>query len=122
MPSPERGPGGSQPEQEPPHYLRVARFRGEQPAGRAYLAAQEAIFEAQCDLSVYRLLLDRAWHVVILGDPPQKELEQKLQTLLYSGEPASLPAEIVKLLQQRRAEATRLAPWVEGHLRPWREP
>jgi hypothetical protein len=103
---------------EPIPYLRAARFGGERPAGRAYNEAQELIFrDPGCELSVYRLQLDRTWHVAVLGEQPREDLEQRLQAILSRGEPASLPEEILRELARRRAQATKLGPWVERHLR-----
>src|SRR5215216_3595700 len=91
-----------------PEYLQVARFSGEKPAGRAYNQLQDAIFHSPaCDLSVYRLLLDRQWHVTVLGDPPAEMLERRIHQILSRGTSASLPEEILQELQRRRAEATR---------------
>src|SRR5215208_3191852 len=105
-------------EQGPIPYLRVARFVGERPAGRAYTQAQELIFrDPGCDLSVYRLQLERTWHVAILGEQPREDLEQLLRVILSTGQPASLPEAILRELTRRRAQAIKLGPWVEGHLR-----
>ncbi len=124
MPSPEHGPTGPseqprQPEQEPVPYHRTARFAGEQPAGHAYAAAQRAIFEGPPnDLSAYRFQLDRLYHVAVLGETPPTALDHQLTDILASGEPAELPAAILRLLTERRAQATRQGPWVERHHRP----
>ncbi len=102
-----------------PAYLQVARFNGEKPAGRAYSQLQDAIFHSPaCELSVFRLILDRAWHVSVLGDQPDETLERRIRQVLSRGVPATLPEEILLELQRRRAEATRLGPWVERHQRP----
>src|SRR5205823_3365672 len=94
-----------------PEYLQVARFSGEKPAGRAYNQLQEAIFHSSgCDLSVFRLILDRAWHVTVLGDPPDETLERRIRQVLSRGTAASLPEQILAELQRRRTEATRLGP------------
>jgi hypothetical protein len=53
----------------------------------------------------------------VLGEQPREDLEQRLQAILSTGEPASLPEEILRELQRRRAQATKLGPWVERHLR-----
>lgn len=101
-----------------PSYLQVARFSGERPAGRAYNQLQEAIFRSPgCELSVFRLILNRQWHVAVLGDPPAETLERRIRQVLSRGVPASLPEEILAELQRRRSEATRIGPWVEGHYR-----
>ena len=124
MPSPEHQPGGQseqplRPEQEPTPYYRAARFSNEQVAGQAYFAVQDAIFTAEdCDLSAYRLQLNRVSHVAVLGEPPPEELDQTLAALLAAGEATALPAEVVKLLVERRRQATRDSAWREGHYRP----
>jgi hypothetical protein len=113
-------------EQEPPSenrspslYLQAARFPSERKAERAYFRAQEALYKApECDLSSYRFLLDRISHVAVLGTPPSEELDRTIRRILASGEPASLPEEVLTLLLQRRAEQIRLGPWVERHHRP----
>src|SRR5215208_2533007 len=87
-------------------YLRVARFSGERPAGRAYNQLQDVIFRSPaCELSVFRMLLQRDWHVAVLGDPPDDTLDRRIRQVLSRGTPASLPEEIFQELQQRRAEA-----------------
>ena len=102
-----------------PEYLKVARFSGERPAGRAYDQLQDAIFRSPgCDLSVFRMLLRRDWHVAVLGDPPAETLDRRIQQVLSRGVPASLPGEILEQLKRRRAEATRIGSWVERHQRP----
>lgn len=122
MPSPERPGGTHRKEHEPLPYYQAARFAGEQPAGQAYFAAQEALYdEPDCDLSVYRLQIDRISHVVVLGDPPPQELEQELQTILSTGEPASLSPEVLRILRERRARAIKRGLWVERHYRPGKQ-
>ena len=102
-----------------PVYHQAALFSGEQPAGRAYNQLQDAIFRSpECDLSVYRLLLRRDWLVTVIGIPPAETLDWRIRQILSRGVPMMLPEEIVAALQQRRAEATRLGPWVERHQRP----
>ena len=122
MPQPERRPGGEPtPERgELPRYHQAARFPGEDPAGVAYFAAQEAIFAhaGDVDLSAYRFQLDRVSHVAVLGDPPPTALHDALRAILSSGEPATIPEDVLRLLQARRAQASQVGPWVEGHYRP----
>ncbi|SRR6266540_473877 len=111
------GEGSPGQEPGPALYCRAARFAGEEPAGRAYFQAQEVIFnDEMSELSVYRLLLRQVWHVAILGEQPREDLEQRLETILSRGQPASLPEQVLQELQRRRAQATKLAPWVERHL------
>ncbi len=93
MPAPEQG-GGKGPERQrgravppPPQsaaasppaepWYRAARYDAEPPSFRAYVQAQETIFQQECDLSAYRLMLEQIWHVAVLGGIPQPELEQK---------------------------------------------
>ena len=126
MSSSERGPspGGSEEpprhEHEPPLYQRAARFAGERPAGRAYDQAQRVIYEAPepTDISVYRLQLNRLWHVAALGFVPPAPVLQALEGILATGEPADLPAEVWQALAQRRAQQIRKGPWTKQHHRP----
>jgi hypothetical protein len=114
MPSPEQ-PADTEP---PSFYFQAARFSGERPAGRAYLRAQEAIRSTECDVSVFRLLLVRTWHVAVLGQAPPETLDRSLRRILATGEPTSLLDDILKLLWERRAQAIKLSPWVERHIPP----
>ncbi len=126
MPSPEGGPRPGGPEEQPRHdqesppYQRAARFAGEQPAGEAYFAAQRVIYEAPqpIDVSVYRLQLNRLWHVAALGVVPPAPVLQTMETILATGEPADLPREVWQALAERRAQASKRGPWQEGHYRP----
>lgn len=125
MPSPERG-GGSldQPDQqpatehEPTPYQRAARCAADRPAMRAYTQAQDAVFTTDCDLSVYRLLIDQVSHVAVVGTAPPPALDARLARILATGEPVALPATVVQQLLERRAQARRQGPWVERHYRP----
>src|SRR4051812_37002871 len=102
-----------------PAYVHVARFRGEQPAGRAYVSAQEAIYsEPRCDLSVYRLQLERVYHVAVLGDLPPRRLDRTLRRILAAGMSTSLPQELIQILMERRTQSIQLGPWVERHRTP----
>jgi hypothetical protein len=78
-------------------------------------------FDAEgCDLSAFRLQLDRIWHVAILGEQPTPALDRRLRLILSSGTPAQIPDEVMNILLARRVEAIRLGPWVERHHRPGR--
>lgn len=101
-------------------YYRAARFAGERPASQAYFAAQRVIYEAPepVDLSVFRLQLNRLWHVAALGIVPPAPVLQAIEEILSTGEPATLHDEVLAALAERRQQATRQAPWVERHLRP----
>ena len=127
MPTPERGPGGPEQhprrEQEPAAYQRAARFAGEQPAGRAYAAAQRVIYEAPqpIDVSVFRLQLNQRWHVAALGLASPTPVLTALEAILATGEPADLPQEVWQALAERRAQAIRRGPWMERHYRPGKQ-
>ncbi|MCC6178993.1 MAG: hypothetical protein IT305_27100 [Chloroflexi bacterium] len=100
-------------------YCIAARYRCEHLAGRVYARAQSTLFAAEgCDLSAFRLQLDRIWHVVILGEQLTPALDRRLRLILSSGTPAQLPNDVVDILLARHAEATRLGLWVERHHRP----
>jgi hypothetical protein len=103
-----------------PRYHQAARFPGEAPAGVAYFAAQVAVaaHAGDVDLSAYRFQLNAVSHVVVLGDPPPTALHDELRAILATGEPATVPEDVLRLLNARRAGATELGPWVEVHYRP----
>ena len=63
----------------------------------------------------YRLELDSIWHVAVLGQQPDHELDRRLRLVLSSGELVSLPEGVLQIPFARRATATELGPWVEGH-------
>ncbi len=126
MSSAEGGPKTGGPEEQPRHdqqptpYQRAARFAGEQPAGQAYFAAQRVIYEAPqpIDVSVFRLQLNRLWHIAALGVVPPAPVLQAIEDILATGEPAELPREVWQALAERRAQAIRRGPWSERHHRP----
>jgi hypothetical protein len=108
-------------EQEQIPYFKAARFKSERPAKKAYFRAQDILFKTpDCDISAYRFLIKQIWHVALPGDPPPEDLEKKLQSILARGEATSLPPDVLKLLTERRNQATKQAPWVERHYRPGR--
>ena len=85
MPSRERYGGEQPPQEEPPSqqeaepYFRASRFTRERLAKRAYFRAQETIRNAtDCELSVYRFLLNRISHVAVVGERPAEELDRRL--------------------------------------------
>lgn len=111
---------GGQPERHESQFERysvAARFESQSEAGRVYESVQETIFEAQCDLSVYRLQLDSVWHVAALGQTPPSDVDHKIRDQLSNGELTRLPDIVVEALRARRAQANRIGPWVEGHYR-----
>jgi hypothetical protein len=122
---PERQRGRAVPPQEPQKeqapegpYYKAARYPDETAAGIIYRQAQEFLFTTPCDLSTFRLDLPTGWHVAVLGAAPAPALSQQVDRLLATGEPAVLPDDILTMLYQRREQATKIAPWVEGHHRP----
>lgn len=127
MPSPEHGPHDpNQPASaayDPLPYQRASRFAGERPAGRAYTAAQQVIYEApDSDLSVYRLQFNQLWYVAALGLVPPVPVLQAIEHILDRGAPADLPPDVWHALHDRRRQATRLGPWVERHRLPGESP
>ena len=113
MPSPEQP---HRPETEPVPYHRTARFADEQHAGTAYGAAQRAIFDGPAnDLSAYRFQLNTVNHVTVLGAPPPADLDAQLAEILSTGEPATLPPEVLAALAERRRQMSRRGGWTEGH-------
>jgi hypothetical protein len=125
MPIPEHGGNPEPPEHQSQQeaeilpYLRAARFPTEARSNRAYTRAQYALYHTpESDVSVYRVRLDRDWFVAALGQLPPPDLDDQLDAIFATGEPASLPAEVVAALRERRAHATRLGSWVERHQRP----
>lgn len=121
--APEGGGSGPEPrEHEPVPYYRAARFERERRAERAYVRVQEMVLHAsnEVDLSTYRLLLNQVSHVVVLGEPPPEGVDRQLGRILSAGAPATLPADVLQILAERRARATKLGPWLEGHYRPGR--
>ena len=106
-------------EQEPLPYYLASKFSGERPAGKAYFQAQELIFkEEDNQLSVYRFQLYRIYHVAVVGDKPDQELEDKLNGILSAGEYVPLPSMVLKQLLARRQQQTKRGPWTERHYRP----
>jgi hypothetical protein len=115
MPSPEHRPS---PEPDHDRYQRAARFAGEQSAGQVYQQLQELLYRSPtADLSVFRLQLDRVYHVAALGQPPPPTIARRLEALLAAGERVTLPTDVVEALWERRRQAARLGPWVERHHR-----
>lgn len=111
---------GGQPERhevQPEDYSVAARFESQSEAGRVYEHVQQSIFDARCDLSVYRLQIDSVWHVAALGQRPPSDVDSAIRDQLSRGELTRLPDVVVDALLERRAQANRIGPWVEGHYR-----
>ena len=101
-----------------PAYLRAAHFRRDATAKRAYTGIQEAIRHAACDLSVYNLRLNGEPTVVVVGDAPAADLDERLRRMLSTGRPAVLPPDVITMLAERGIEERGNGPWREGHYRP----
>jgi len=117
MPGPE-GVSPCHPAQPEPFIL-AARFLNEPTARHAYFGVQEIVFRSPLtELSVYRFQLRQAYHVALLGEKPSVPLEQRLRRLLSIGEFTTLPDAVLSILFDRRATASSLGGWAEGHYRP----
>jgi hypothetical protein len=103
-------------------YHRAARYPDEQASEAPYDQAQQTIYETPCDLSVYRLRLgpELTWHVAVLGNPPDEDLNRRIEEILTSGEQVPLPDEVLVQLAARRREQSNRGPWVEAHHFPRR--
>ncbi len=99
-------------------YYQAARFPNKEKAGTTYFPIQQILFEAQdeCDLSCYRLRLEGAWHVVVLGEKPPDTLHVRIEAeLTKGGVLVTIRKDALDYLQDRRAKAILLGPWVEVH-------
>lgn len=100
-------------------YYQAARFASEADAGHIYFKAQDLLLHGpDNDLSAYRLQLNLIWHVAVLGEQPPRSLDRRLRRILAAGDPTTLPTDVLELLLQRRARATKQGPWVEKHQCP----
>ncbi len=104
-------------------YYQAARFPDLNIAGVTYFRLQEMVFEAKddIDLSVYRLKLADVWHVVVLGEKPPEEFHIRIEAELTNGVLVTLREDALAYLQDRRAKAIQLGPWVERHYPPPKE-
>src|SRR5438067_1772961 len=120
-PMPRNPEQGRPKEQQPLPYSLASRFATKQAAETPYIAAQETIHTADCELSAYRFLIPsqqnmpKPWYVAVVGQKPAEAIHQQLTTILSAGELASLPDAVTQELLQRRAEITQHGPWVERH-------
>lgn len=98
-------------------YYQAARFPNKQIAGTVYFPLQQMIFEAkdECDLSAYRFKHEGVWCVVVLGEKPSSSLHVQIEAKLTSGVLVSLRDDVLRYLRSRRAQASQLGSWVEGH-------
>jgi hypothetical protein len=96
-------------------YLVMARFRRDPAAKRVYNQIQEAIRATSCDLSVCNLRLNGEPIVVVVGDQPTPDLDERIHRCLAAGIPTDLQADVITLLRARSIEERAKAPWSEGH-------
>src|SRR5688572_16774063 len=102
MPSPERREQPDASERPPIPYFRASRFANDRLSAAAYEQIRDALFrQRRLDLSVYRVLLDAAAHLIILGATPPNHWQRRLDRLLAAGEPVDLPPDVLELLWQR---------------------
>lgn len=101
-----------------PAYLLMARFRRDVAAKRFYTEIQEAIRTAACDLSVYNLRFNGEPTVIVLGDKPSADLDERLRRMLSKGSSATVPQDVIVMLTERSIAERRKGPWSEGHYDP----
>src|SRR6266545_2601851 len=89
-------------EQPPKPFHKAARYPNEQSSEAPYDQSQQAIYETPCDLSAYRLRLGRdlVWHVAVLGTTPPPELVRRIDDILSSGDPVTLPDDVLRYLTE----------------------
>ena len=117
--------GSLPPEERTPQPYRLsARYPDQISSETPYNAAQELIFRnEELELSVFRLQLRRLnklsddWFVAIVGEVPAHEHQEQLRQILSGGKDVELPPDVTQALLKRRAELSRLGPWVERHYR-----
>lgn len=88
--------------QRAPQYCLAMLFRDGARAERDYGQLRELLRDADCNLSVYRVLLDDVPHIIVLGEQPPAALRARLSQALVAGEPVELPAAVVAALVTRR--------------------
>jgi hypothetical protein len=121
----ERGRVPPPKEEEPKPYSLAARYPDEQSSGQPYQDAQELIFaHEQLELSSFRLQLRRLdlsedeWYVAVVGKEPPQAFDAQFRRILSTGESVILPEDVLDQLLKRRAAASKLGTWVEGHYGP----
>lgn len=71
------------------------------------------------NLSAYRLQLNKAWHVAVIGEQPSPETDAALAEILSEGQLVELPSQALRFLEARRRQTiTTGTVWMEGHYRP----
>ena len=92
----------SQRHQRAPQYCLAVLFRDGDRAERDYGHLRELLRDADCNLSVYRVLLDDVPHIIVLGERPPAALCARLSQALAAGDPVDLPPAVVAALIARR--------------------
>src|SRR6266536_120728 len=88
---------------ELPAFHEAARFPDRASAGDAYWRAHELAFtNRNCDLSVYRLIFERDWHVAVLGETAPEPVLEQLRQVLATGHKAEFPLYLWEALVERR--------------------
>ncbi len=104
MPPERKGriPPPPQAKEESSLWYRAARYDAEPPSERAYFAAQPTIFEQECDVSAYRLVLEQIYHVAVLGGAPvEAAFQEHIEAILYAeGTPTQLPNDVLTSLDE----------------------
>ena len=113
----------SQQEERERPYCQAARFDEESNSREAYQIAQQAIADAEADISAYRFKVRRIWHVAVVAEEaPSRALQRVLEQAISRGERTDLPIEVLTTLLNRHREVMRHhLPWVDGHYHPGRE-
>lgn len=106
----------SAPHESGASYCLAATFRDARQSGRVYQRVQDTLFAIEeCDLSSYRFYVGPTWYVAVVGEQPDRRLDQRLRGFLNRGTLTNLPDEVISDLLERRAKATEIGPWVEAH-------
>lgn len=119
MANPEHSFREPQKESAQPAYYRAARYAEDADSSRAYARVERTLHRnRQLDLSVFRVILESQWLLVILGVTPPEPFETHLQHLLLPGELVTVRPDVLAILHQRREASRGLGRWVERHFRP----
>src|SRR5438876_3670291 len=98
-----------------PYYF-AATFPNESLSKQAGDAIKEIIKHAE-QLSYYRFLLEKVWHVVVIGDWPTQDAHQQIVTWLNTGTMTYIPFELLMGLFNRRLEEIQKGDWREHHVK-----
>ena len=94
----------------------AASFSNLEAAGRAYTLIERLLRrESDTDLSVYRFELSGLAFVVVLGLEAAPRVMNIIKEVLGQGTAASLPAEVLAFLAERRQQQSVRPGFVEGH-------